>query len=60
MMTIEIIMRYLKDNQDYGLWYKKGGNFELNSFIDVQWDGIIDDRMRTSGVELFLGKNLVS
>ena len=37
MKIIKRIMRYLKGTQDYGLWYKKGGNFKLKSFTDVDW-----------------------
>lgn len=59
-MTIKRIMRYLKGTQDYGLWYKKGGIFELKSFTNVEWASSIDDRKSTSGGELFLRKRLVS
>ena len=36
-MAMKMIMRYLKATKDYGLWYKKGGNFELKTFIDADW-----------------------
>ena len=35
MMAIKRIMRYLKGTKDYGLWYKKGGNFSLKSFTNA-------------------------
>lgn len=60
MMAIKRIMRYLKDTEDYGLWYKKGGTFKLKAFIDVDWEGSIDDRRSTSGGEFFLGNILGS
>ena len=59
MMVIKRIMRYLKGTQDYGLWYKLGGNMDLKVFTDVDWAGSIDDRKNTSGGEFFLGKRLV-
>ena len=34
-MVFKRIMRYLNGTQDYGLWYKKGGNLELKVFTDV-------------------------
>ena len=34
-MVVIRIMRYLKGTQDYGLWYKQGGNLELKVFTDV-------------------------
>ena len=59
-MEIKRIMRYLKGIEDYDFWYKKGGNFELKSFTDVDWAGSIDDRKSTSGGSFFLRKRLVS
>ena len=59
-MAIKIIMRYLKSTEDYGLWYKKEGNFELKVFIDADWVGSIDNMKKTSGRAFFLGKRLVS
>ena len=35
MMAIKRILRYLKGIEDYGLWYKLGGNLDLNLFTDV-------------------------
>ena len=41
MTVIKIIMRYLKGTKDYGLWYKKGGNFELKAFTDANWEEVL-------------------
>ena len=60
MMAVKRIMRYLKGTEDYGLWYKFGGNLYLKVFIDANWVGNIDDKKSTSGGALFLGKRLVS
>ena len=60
MMAIKRIMRYLKGTQDYGLWFKLGGNMELKVFTDADWVGSIDDKKSTSGGAFFLGKRLVS
>ena len=59
-MAIKRIMRYLKGTEDYGLWYKKGGNLDLKVFIDANWARSVDDKKRTSGGAFFLGKRLVS
>ena len=53
-------MRYLKGTEDYGLWYKLGGNFDLKVYTNADWIGILDDRKRASGGAFFLGKRLVS
>ena len=59
-MEIKRIMRYLKDTEDYVLWYKLGGNLDINVFTDANWVGNLDDKKSTSGGALFLGKRLVS
>ena len=53
-------MRYLKGTEDYGLWYKLGGNLDLKVFTNADWAGNIDDRKSTSGGAFFRGKILVS
>ena len=35
MMAVKRILRYLKGTEDYGLWYKLGGNIDLKVFTDV-------------------------
>ena len=60
MMEIKRIMRYLKGTEDYGLWYKKGGNLDLKAFTYIDWVGSVDDRKSTRGGAFFLGKILVS
>ena len=59
-MVTKSIMRYLKGTEDYGLWYKLGGNLDLKIFTDADWASSIDDRKCTSGGAFFLGKRLVS
>ena len=60
MMEIKRIMKHLKCTEDYGLWYRKGGNLYLKAFTDVDWARSVDDRNNTSGGEYFLGKRIVS
>lgn len=38
----------------------KGKYFSLTIFTDVDWEGNVDDRKRTSGGALFLGECLIS
>ena len=54
MMAIKRILRYLRETEDYGLWYKFGGNLDLNMFTDADRVGNIDDRKSTSGGAFFL------
>lgn len=60
MMEIKRILRYLKGTEEYGLWYKKGENFELRTFTNADWAGSIDDKKIASGGALFLEKSIVS
>ena len=59
-MAIKRILRYLKDTEDYCLWYKFERNMDLKVFIDADWARNLDDRKSTSGGAFFLGKRLVS
>ena len=59
-MAIRRILRYLKGTEDYGLWYKLGGNLDLKVFTDADWAENLDVRKSTSGRAFFLGKRLVS
>ena len=60
MMAIKRIMRCLKGTEEYGLWYKFGGDLDLKVFTNADWAGNLDDRKSTSGGEFFLGTRLVS
>ena len=37
MITVKIILRYLKGMIDYGLWYQKDENFNLKAFSNADW-----------------------
>ena len=60
LMVVTRIMRYLKGIDDFGLYCKRSGNFELNAYIDAYWGDENDDRKSTGGGALFLGKILVT
>ena len=49
------IFRILKGTKDYGLWYKKDRYFELKYYIDVDWEGNMDDKRNSNSGALFLG-----
>jgi hypothetical protein len=38
--------RYMKGTLDYGLWYPKGEDFTLKTYIYVEWEGYVDDRKK--------------
>ena len=35
VMVVKRILRYLKGTIDFGLWYPKGENFTLTTYIDA-------------------------
>ena len=37
LMAVKRIIRYLKGIDDFGLYYKRSENFELNAYTDVDW-----------------------
>ncbi len=60
IMTIKMILRYLKGTKDYGFYYKKNDMFELKMFTYSNWEINVDDRKSTCGGAFFLGKRVVS
>jgi hypothetical protein len=44
VLVVKRIFRYLKGTKEFGLWYPKGKDLSLISYIDVDWEGCIDDR----------------
>jgi hypothetical protein len=60
VMAVKRILRYLKGTKYFVLWYPKGDNISLISYIDIDWKGCIDDRRSTSGSSFYLGEFLVS
>ena len=58
LMVVKRIMRYLKEIEDYGLYYKKNDKFEFRAYTDSDWAGNIDDRKSTTGGTIFLRKEI--
>ena len=52
-------MRYLKEIEDYGLYYKKNKKFDLRVYTNVDWTGNIDDKKITTRGVFFWGKRIV-
>jgi hypothetical protein len=60
VMVVKRIFLYLKGTGEFGLWYTKGKDLSLVSYIDAYWEGCIDDQRSTSGATFYLGECLVS
>jgi hypothetical protein len=60
VLAVKRIFRYIKGTKEFGLWYTKGKDISLISYIDVYWASCIDDQRRTSGATFYLGECLVS
>jgi hypothetical protein len=58
--AVKRIFRYLQGIVDYVFSYPKETYLTLRAYIDVDWEGSVDGRKRTSGGAFFLGNYLVS
>jgi hypothetical protein len=59
-MVVKRIFRYIKETQDYGLWYPKGNDLSLVPYTYADWVESVDDRRSTSEIAFYLGDFLVS
>ena len=41
---VKMIFTYLKGTMEFGLWYPKGMDFMLFSYLDADWIGYVNDR----------------
>ena len=60
IIAVKRIFIYLKGTIEFGLWYPKGNELTLISYLDADWARCVDDRRSTSGTKFFLGNSLVS
>jgi hypothetical protein len=60
VMLVNRIFRYIKLKKDFGLWYPKGNDISLVSYMTTYWEGRVDDRRNTIGSCFYLGEWLVS
>ena len=56
MMVVKRILRYLKGTEDYGLWYKLGGNLDLKVFTNTDWETLMTEKVQVV-VHSFLAKD---
>jgi hypothetical protein len=59
VQSVKIIFRYFKGTLEFGLWYPIGTNFTPKFYIDVDWEGSVDDGKSTNGGTFILGNSLV-
>jgi hypothetical protein len=60
VLAVKRIFRYLKGTTNFGLWYPKGNELTMVTYMDADWEGSIDDKRSTSGANFYLGDCLVS
>ncbi|XP_047335537.1 uncharacterized mitochondrial protein AtMg00810-like [Impatiens glandulifera] len=58
-IVVKRILKYFKGTQNVGLWYPKDSNFNLKSFLDVDYAGCKIDRKNTCRTCQFLGDHLI-
>ncbi|XP_031091095.1 uncharacterized protein LOC115996096 [Ipomoea triloba] len=54
LIVAKIILKYVKEIVEYGLWYSKDSEICLVGYCDADWAGNIDDRKSTSGGCFFI------
>jgi hypothetical protein len=59
-LEVKRIFLYLKGKKEFVLWYPKKKDLSLIFYIDVDWEGCVDDIRSTIGLTFYLGECLVS
>ena len=54
------VMKYLKGTLDFGLTYNGDHDFRVSGYTDLDWDGSVSDRKRTSGYCFNLRSAMIS
>ena len=60
MISLKRIIKYVKTNANFGVWYSKDTNEVLTGYSGANWAGNADDRKSTSEGCFYVGNNLVS
>jgi hypothetical protein len=60
LRAVKRIMRYLVYTPMFGLWYRKGSNFDLIGYSDADYARCKIDRKSTSQTCQFFGRSMVS
>eukprot|EP00268_Persea_americana_P031619 TRINITY_DN30830_c2_g1_i1.p1 TRINITY_DN30830_c2_g1~~TRINITY_DN30830_c2_g1_i1.p1 ORF type:complete len:165 (+),score=21.71 TRINITY_DN30830_c2_g1_i1:236-730(+) len=58
--AVKRILRYVKGTINHGIMFTKSSTLTLTCFSDANWAGNPDDHRSTSGLCVFLGKDLIS
>ena len=60
MITLKIIIKYVKTVANFGVWYSKDTNDVLAGYSDADWARNADDRKSILGGCFYMSNNLVS
>ena len=60
LVVVKHVLRYLKGTVDYGLKYEVNQKFNLQGYVDSDWDGSVADRKCTSGCCFIMGSGVIS
>lgn len=58
--TAKRVLRYLAGTINYGLYFEKDKNFEINAFADADWANDITDRKSYTGFVVKLGNCVIN
>lgn len=60
VVSVKRIFRYLKGTSYFFLWYPKGNDLTITTYMNANLAGIVDDHKSTNGTTFYLGGYLVS
>jgi len=56
LLVVKRILSYLKSTPDSGLWYPKNTTIVVKNYIDVDWDGSVDDKKKYQRKHILHGR----
>ena len=60
LIAVKHILRYPKGTIDYGLKYDANKKFNLDDYVDSEWEGSVADRKSTLGCYFSMGLGVIS
>ena len=58
--VVKHVLRYIRGTVEYELVYERSGGIQLAGFIDVDWEGCVEDQKSTSSCCFNIGLRVVS
>ncbi|XP_059451093.1 uncharacterized mitochondrial protein AtMg00240-like [Corylus avellana] len=60
LTAVKRVIHYVNGTVNYGIWYFRSTNLNLEGYSDADWAGCADDRKSASGGCFYVGTNLMA